>query len=611
MKNQIFHSGVRLRVLRELKGLKEKELAEALSCKFDTILLWESKGVPGSKLKALLDFFEVSENLFSAEVISEEMLNKFAISELQRPELENELHARLTLFCQENSGTLDLSSLGLSKIPDSVFSLPNFSKIDLSDNLLSEIPRKLQILIDSGCKTIIRNNFIDPSLPDVYNMEDENAVETLVNNDFFIDNIRLLELRLENIGIYEDLTINFNDKLTVLIGVNGAGKTTILKAVSLAILGVRDSVKAKAILLRSVDTPRITDSKITLKATVNNIVYSNEITLSYDSDTGEIEALGKPFEVLYKGSSVLKNLILCLGEQRNNSRISEKQDLDKHPRVLDLLPLLRGDDQSCMKNFTAWWANLEASKINEPNAQNTINLCFDIFSKFMDENIQSAGLKKVKPDTELWLRYASGKSVPFYLASQGYQAVMGWVGFIIQRMIESNEMHPLPLSQPSIVIIDEIDQLLSIKWQQKVLSILREFFPNTQWIISTHSPMVLTDLNRHQVIQLHERDGNVVAESNEVDLWMWQYGDIIRRYFEITTTPPKYQEELLNNQISSLVQLNKTSANILEIKKLNERLKKVKASAAAADKFEKQLQSLKDREEQLITLMDKLKSENC
>jgi predicted ATP-binding protein involved in virulence len=139
-------------------------------------------------------------------------------------------------------------------------------------------------------------------------------------------------------------------------------------------------------------------------------------------------------------------------------------------------------------------------------------------------------------------------------------------------MIEANETHPLPLSQSSIVVIDEIDQLLSIKWQQKILTILREFFPNVQWIISTHSPMVLTDLEKHQVIKLLEKDGKVTAQTNEVDLWMWQYDDIVRRYFEISTTPPKYQEKHILEDIEAIKKSDSTPENKLKLDKLTERL---------------------------------------
>jgi predicted ATP-binding protein involved in virulence len=609
MHNKSYHSGLKLRALRELKGLKEKELAEALNSDFNSILLWEKEGVPGDVLINIFNFFEVGSDYFSTKVHSDLMLKNLAMSELIRPALVKEFDKRIHTYVQKNSTFLDLSSLGLLKIPDSVFKLKHLSKIDLNDNLLSEIPSELQILIENGCELTIRKNFIDSRIPTTYNLTEQEISNLQITNNSTIEEVKLISLKLENIGIYEDLTIDFNNELTVFIGTNGAGKTTILKAISLAILGARDSVKTEALLLRNVDVPVTSDSKITLTASVETIKYSHEIIFSHNSDTGEIDITEQPFAELYNAQSVLKNLILCLGEQRNNSTIEEKSYPDNQPRIMDLLPLLRGDDQSCMQGFTSWWAKLEHAKKDNPEAKNTINLCFEVFSRFMGENIQPDGLRKVTPYNELWIKYETGKSVPLHLASQGYQSVMGWVGFIVQRMIEAHEQYPSPLAQPSIVIIDEIDQLLSVKWQQKILNILMCFFPKTQWIISTHSPMVLTDLNKNQVVQLHERNGKVVDESNEVDLWMWQYGDIIRRYFEISTTPPKYQEETLTEEIE-LNRKNNVPEHDSKMQLLEGRLAKVKASVAAIDKYEKQLQSLKNKEQQLADLIKKLQGES-
>lgn len=605
MNSQRYHSGCRLRALRELKGLKEKELANLLNREFYTILLWEDEGFPDDEINLILDFFEVRKEFFLAEISSEDMLEKLAVSEISRPNLDKILYERIASFHDNYMDELDLSGLGLISIPKEIFKLQHLKKLNLNDNLLTKIETELHELIKGGCEVSIKNNHISLSEPTTYNFNIKNKFPRVRKKKFLNEKIRLVELKLEHIGIYESLIINFNEDLTILIGVNGAGKTTILKALSLAILGARESIESNAIWLRSIDMLNDVDSKITLKATIDDEEYSNQIIISYDPDTSEIKIKGQPFNELFNSSTTLKNLILCLGEQRNYTSSRAKQNLEIQPRILDLLPLLRGDDQSCLQNFTSWLANLENSKTSNEDAQKKIDVCFDLFSTFMGENIQSAGLRKVEPDSELWIKYDSGKEIPLALASQGYQSVMGWLGFIIQRMIEANAMHPLPLSQHSIIIIDEIDQLLSIKWQQNILEILRRFFPNTQWIISTHSPMILTDIEKNQIIQLHDKNGIIIAESNNVDLWMWKYNDIIRHFFEISTTQPKYQEQHILDEIDIINK--KSPENRKKLAMLHERLNKVKASSAAVDEFEKQLQSLKKTEQQLINIMKALK----
>ena len=103
MQNKIYHSGLKLRALRELKGLKEKELAEALDCEVDDILRWEDAGVPGGEFHGISDFFDVSASLFSIEVLNDSMLDKLTICELKRSALEQELSERLNRYDEDGA----------------------------------------------------------------------------------------------------------------------------------------------------------------------------------------------------------------------------------------------------------------------------------------------------------------------------------------------------------------------------------------------------------------------------------------------------------------------------------------------------------------------------
>ena len=536
--DQSYHSGTRLRKLREFKGLKEIELYEALGADFDSLRRWENEGVPENQLVGILDYFKVSAAMFSAPVANEAELEALAQQQLS------------------------------GQTPDMIsHSVPQLAKPLKSD------PSK---------------STVGP--------------------------IRLKKLILRHIGIYDNLTIDFNDDLTVLIGVNGAGKTTILKAIALAILGNRTEGNEAGLALRHVardlrklDCAKTIASEICLLACINGQDHQNTIRISYDPDSEQYQLTGTPFQALYSDGN-LSQLILGLPEQRSSDKKPEPSE-EHMPKNRDILPLVNVDGLACPSRFSDWLKILETKKLQgDGDAKAAIDFCFSLFSDFMGETINAAGLSDAQSDEmEPWIRYKDGSKVPLRLASQGYQAVMGWVGFIVQRMIEAYADIAEPFNQHAIIIIDEIDQLLSVKWQQKILDILRKEFPNIQWIITTHSPMVLTDLGQHQVWQLHERDGRIVADSNEVDLWMWQYGDIVRHFFEIPTIAPKYQEQNLVNEIEELVQAADSSQKQSDLDILRERLEKLRASKAAVDKLEAQLQSLAQREQELIELMQQLK----
>ena len=55
------------------------------------------------------------------------------------------------------------------------------------------------------------------------------------SSNLFESNFRLDNLRLKNFRRYEDLSIDFNSQLTLIVGVNGSGKTSILDAAAIAV----------------------------------------------------------------------------------------------------------------------------------------------------------------------------------------------------------------------------------------------------------------------------------------------------------------------------------------------------------------------------------------
>ncbi|ELA6921378.1 AAA family ATPase [Vibrio parahaemolyticus] len=605
-----YHSGSILQALRLLKGLNENELANALDFDIDSILDWEREGLAEQSKQAISDFFDVDPKIFSIKIVNDEMLRKVASYEFLTLQQEEEVQNRIATYKSNKLTTLDLSGLGLCKVPNEAFQLDNLKKLNLNDNFFTYLQDEVKSFSKKGGCLLLEKNFLSKEDKETYGTIEERKEVKNKSNVLTSDDIKLMKLKLKNIGIYEDLTIDFQDVLTVFVGVNGAGKTTILKALSLAIIGVRDSVEDNILSLRKINAPKEQESKITLSASVNNEFFENTISFKVDSDTGEVIAKGSYFKELYANETTLRLLVLCLSEQRNNGKPPVDTYLPKSPRIKDLLPIIRSKDQACIHDFTSWWANLETKKLTHPEYQQTINLCFNIFSEFIGTEISSDGLRKVEPETELWVRYSNNRSLPFNLESQGYQTALGWIGYIIQRMVESYEKIPQPLSQPSIIVIDEIDQLLSVKWQERILNILKKFFPRTQWIITTHSPMVLTDLEKHQIIRLHDLDGKIVADTNEVDLLMWQYGDIIRKFFDIPINNPKFIEQTLKQEIKELQKLppsDRTANDDIRIEELQEQLKKVQLSRYEVDPVYQQQFDLHKREEELLALIKKMK----
>ena len=81
--------------------------------------------------------------------------------------------------------------------------------------------------------------------------------------------------------------------------------------------------------------------------------------------------------------------------------------------------------------------------------------------------------------------------VPLRQLGYGYQTLITWVIDLVSRMVERYPDSPDPLAEPAVVLVDEIDLHLHPEWQRKLMGFLTERFPNTQFIATAHSPLVV------------------------------------------------------------------------------------------------------------------------
>lgn len=101
----------------------------------------------------------------------------------------------------------------------------------------------------------------------------------------------------------------------------------------------------------------------------------------------------------------------------------------------------------------------------------------------------------------------AGVDVPFRALSDGFRAYVGWIGDMLFHLCMGAPKGRKLTDNKGIVLIDEIDLHLHPEWQRVVLPKLSEVLPNIQFIVTTHSPLVVGSLQR-QNIQLLEVTAN-------------------------------------------------------------------------------------------------------
>lgn len=103
-----------------------------------------------------------------------------------------------------------------------------------------------------------------------------------------------------------------------------------------------------------------------------------------------------------------------------------------------------------------------------------------------------------------------GNRINIAQLSQGQKMLVALSGDLARRLVRLNPDSDAPLHGHGIVVIDEIELHLHPKWQQEILIGLQETFPNLQFIVTTHSPQVLSTVDK-ECIRILRFDGNDVA----------------------------------------------------------------------------------------------------
>lgn len=116
------------------------------------------------------------------------------------------------------------------------------------------------------------------------------------------------------------------------------------------------------------------------------------------------------------------------------------------------------------------------------------NALSDVVISFTNPRIMTRPLRfvmdRVEPD-------GSHHELRIEQLSEGYKIVIAMVADLAARMAEANPEMPNPLDATGIVLIDEVDLHLHPKWQRTILQDLHRVFPNVQFLVSTHSPIIV------------------------------------------------------------------------------------------------------------------------
>jgi len=143
----------------------------------------------------------------------------------------------------------------------------------------------------------------------------------------------------------------------------------------------------------------------------------------------------------------------------------------------------------------------------------------------------------------------SPRPLPFRALSVGYRTMAAWLTDFIKRMHDAFPNLDEPDNGPAVVLIDEFDLHMHPAWQRKAMAALSREFPNTQFIVTAHSPLVVQAANMERakilVLQRRKRDDGleeVVVVDHPSETAGWRVDQILESLYRVSADSPRYEE---------------------------------------------------------------------
>jgi predicted ATP-binding protein involved in virulence len=253
-------------------------------------------------------------------------------------------------------------------------------------------------------------------------------------------------------------------------------------------------------------------------------------------------------------------------------------------------------DQADLRNPEEWLVRLDyaAAKPSDVQAQakkrlsQVKELLIGIMPEDEIEDIRFTTQSGTNPASRAEFKTPYGW-VPLRQLGYGYQTLITWVADLANRMVERYPESPDPFAEPAVVLVDEIDLHLHPQWQRKLLGYLTERFPNTQFIATAHSPLVVqaaADAN----LAVLRREGDHVVIDNDVDkIRGWRVDQILTSdLFGLPTARPPQVEALLLERNKLLDKRKLTAADQRRLQEIEAEIGDLPFGETAQERKERQ-----------------------
>jgi predicted ATP-binding protein involved in virulence len=358
--------------------------------------------------------------------------------------------------------------------------------------------------------------------------------------------MRIKQLRLKNYRGIKNLELNFDSHqlFAVLVGINGAGKSSVLDCIN-------DLVKSYGLIainnrLTAIFQDR--DIRIGENSTCNSISGVFDDT----EIKWEVEKVRKEEISINKSPNLTEEIVDNPHQYGLNSFVSVYYTADRRAIKIQIEsntpPVFLSNNVIInFQDFNGWFQNLE-------NLENETRLSTDI--NYRDVKLEAArqAIYSILGEgfSHLLMKRAiyqitiqkDGQEIELSWLSDGEKNLLALASDLARRLAVTYPDSLNPLHEAGLVLIDEIELHLHPAWQRIIIQRLTQTFPGCQFIVTTHSPQVLSNVQPECIHILAIEDNNVVVKRPERS-----YGRDSNRILEdimgVSKRPPEIEARIL------------------------------------------------------------------
>jgi predicted ATP-binding protein involved in virulence len=419
-----------------------------------------------------------------------------------------------------------------------------------------------------------------------------------------------LSIELENVLCFKTRqklilsdTRGFPAQWTIILGNNGVGKTTLLRSLA----GMEPSPKNvedhnskeittavpwlfsarkkdwEKIASYSHPSPSKINASFAYGSLLNDLQNASSILFHQASFTVRLQSLTSGRVASPCGEDVLGLKCYGYGANRNMGETSLAESLSSE-HFASLF-----SDNAALINAEEWllqadYAVARSTSANTIRLEKRFYLIQEILKKLLpdvsDIRIAPADNEKSRPAAEFLTPYGW---VPLKSLSLGYKTVIAWTVDLAVRLMDRYPQSDDPLAEPAVVLVDEIDLHLHPKWQRTIMSFLTERFPNTQFIVTAHSPLVVQAAKNANIVLLRREGDHVVIDNDPEIIDNWRVEQILSSVFELPSPHSPDLAPLIERRRKLLAKSKLTTKDERELKKLEDQIGTIPTAESPED----------------------------